>query len=72
MAKHPPNYDFALRVAAAIDDLKSSHVYFVMQKAFGETLDWSDVQKKLNEVIESCKCRTCMKTIRQVRRNFKG
>ena len=72
MPKHDLVYDFALRLAVAIDDVKSSHVFFVMQKAFGEALDWRDVEKKLGEIIALCKCGSCKNTIKKVRHNLKS
>ena len=46
-----PVVDFAGRVARTMKDLSSSHVYFVMQQAFGE-IDWRDCEKILTEVIK--------------------
>lgn len=63
--------EFALRVAVAMDDLKSSHVYFVLQKAYGEGLDWSDAQKTMDGVIALCDCSKCRKIKRQVQRTLK-
>jgi hypothetical protein len=64
--------EFGFRVAVAMADLKSSHVYFVLQKAFGEALDWSDAEKKLQAVIEKCYCHKCKKIKREVVRNLKS
>lgn len=45
------NY-FANKIAKAMDELKSSHVYFVVQMAFGEDLSWHEVEKILKDVKE--------------------
>lgn len=38
-----PIYEFAVRVAKAMNEIKSSNVYFIMQQAYGE-IDWSEVE----------------------------
>jgi len=43
--------DFAKRLATAIDDLKSSHCYFIMQQAYGE-ISWEEVQKILDIILK--------------------
>ncbi len=35
---------FAREIARVIMDLKSSHCYFIVQMAFGETKSWDDVE----------------------------
>ncbi len=64
------SYTFALRIATAIDDLKSSHAYFIIQKAFGE-IDWEEAQEILNTIINHCKCKDCKKIIKEVKNNLK-
>lgn len=44
-------YDFAYKVAKAMDKLKSSHVYFLLQQAFGDETDWSEFQTLLTTVM---------------------
>ena len=44
-------YDFANKLAKTILDLKSSHVFFLMQQAFGDETEWSDVEDMLNNII---------------------
>lgn len=44
--------DFAYGVAKTMDDLKSSHVFFILQQAFGENMEWDDVQEILTRIIE--------------------
>lgn len=44
---------FANRVAKVMADLKSSHVYFVLQQAFGEDLGWHEAEEILNKVKEA-------------------
>ena len=59
--KHPTyaeTQEFALRVAVAIMTLKSSHAYFIMQKAFGE-IGWETVEELCNRVIGECSCKFC-------------
>ena len=38
-----PIYEFATKVAKAMNEIKSSNVYFIMQQAYGE-IDWSEVE----------------------------
>ena len=42
--------EFAEKVAKVMDDLKSSHVYFILQMAFGDDLAWYEAQEILNRV----------------------
>jgi len=44
--------DFAYGVAKAMDDSKSSHVFFILQQAFGRDMEWDDVQEILTVIIE--------------------
>ena len=44
--------DFAYGVARVMDDLRSSHVFFILQQAFGEDMEWDDVQEILTVIIE--------------------
>ena len=62
-------YDFALRMATAIDDLRSSHSFFVMQKAFGE-IEWSRVEEILTGIITKCDCQKCEDIKKEVIRRF--
>ncbi len=46
---------FTLNVARAMSDLKSSHIYFILQQAYPDVADdweWSDFQKLLDKVIK--------------------
>ena len=47
--------DFALRIAKTMNELKSSHVYFILQQAYPEYEDWTwtDFEKLLNEILEA-------------------
>jgi len=47
--------EFAYRVAKVMYRLKSSHVYFILQMAFGETLDWNDAEYILKGIIRNKK-----------------
>jgi hypothetical protein len=58
-----------LRIAAAMDDLKSSHAYFIIQKAYGE-IDWNDAQKILDSVLADCNCKSCKKVKSEVSKRF--
>lgn len=44
-------YEFANKLAQTMLDLKSSHVFFLMQQAFGDETEWSDVEDILNNII---------------------
>ena len=47
--------EFAEKIAGAMDKLKSSHAYFIVQVAYGkvgESMGWSDVQELLNRILE--------------------
>jgi len=33
-------------------EISSSHVYFILQEAYGKRLDWSDAEKLLEDVIK--------------------
>ena len=61
-------YQFALRLATAIDELKSSHAYFIMQKAFGE-IAWHEVEEILQPIMK-CNCVKCKKIKAEVRNNL--
>jgi hypothetical protein len=69
MIKECKGNEFALRLAAAIMDLKSSHAYFIFQKAYGE-ISWEEVEEICNEVINTCTCKKCKKTLKEVREMF--
>jgi hypothetical protein len=63
-------YNFALRIATAMDDLKSSHVYFVVQKAFGEALDWSEAEGIFKTIMNQCDCKECKKVKNAIKKRF--
>ena len=65
-----PFYIFALRMATAMEDIKSSHVYFIAQKAMGEDLSWDEVEIRLKQIM-ACDCKQCKKIKNEVRRNLK-
>ena len=49
-------YIFAGRIARAMNELKSSHVYFIIQQAYkDEDMEWGEVQALLDRVIEQTK-----------------
>ena len=50
MKKKITKKEFARKVAKVMDELKSSHVYFILQMAFGEDLAWHEAQEILNKV----------------------
>ncbi len=66
-----PIYNFALRIAAAMDDLKSSHIFFVIQKAFGE-IEWEEAEEILRGILTHCHCGNCEAVKSQVRDRFSG
>ena len=43
--------EFAYKVAIAMNELRSSHVFFVLQQAFGDETEWGDAQEILNNII---------------------
>jgi len=43
--------DFGYKIAKVMNDLKSSHVFFIIQTAYGEIF-WDEAQEILNEVIK--------------------
>lgn len=47
--------DFAKRLAKVMDDLKSSHVYFILQQAYPENEDWEwdEFQKLIYRIMEA-------------------
>jgi cystathionine beta-lyase family protein involved in aluminum resistance len=47
-----PVYEFAIKVAKAMNEIKSSNVYFIMQQAYGE-IDWSEVEGIFTSVLEN-------------------
>ncbi len=49
-----PVYDFALKIAQAMKDVRSSHVFFLAQQAFGDEMEWQDVEDLLNSIIALC------------------
>jgi len=42
---------FAYKVAETMDTLRSSHVFFILQQAFGEETEWSDAEEILHNII---------------------
>ena len=47
--------EFGVRVARAMNELKSSHCFFILQQAYPENADdwsWDDFQELLNKVLE--------------------
>lgn len=68
---HDEIYNFALRLAIAIDDLKSNHAYFIVQKAFGE-ISWGNVGELTSTVINKCSCKDCKKVKKEVINRFKS
>ena len=47
--------EFGIRVAKAMDTIRSSAVFFILQQAFPEfqdDLEWSDFQDMLTRIIE--------------------
>lgn len=48
---------FANKVATAMRDIGSSHVFFILQQAFDDDyqgdINWIDVEKLLSEIIEN-------------------
>lgn len=66
---HDEIYNFALRMAIAIDDLKSSHAYFIVQKAFGE-ISWENVEELTSTIINKCSCKDCKKVKKEVINRF--
>jgi hypothetical protein len=47
-------YDFAKKIAKTMKDSSSSHVFFLMQQAFGEEMEWEDVENLLDNIITLC------------------
>lgn len=43
--------EFAGKVSRAMKKLSSSHVYFVMQQAYGD-IDWSEVERIFDQVMK--------------------
>ncbi len=41
---------FGKKIAKVMDDFKSSHMYFVIQQAYGE-ISWEEAQEILNHVM---------------------
>lgn len=62
--------DFAIRMATAVMATKSSHAFFLMQMAFGE-IDWPEVERICNYIIDCCKCKSCQKKIKEVKKRFR-
>ena len=46
--------EFANKVAKVMDELRSSHVFFILQQAYGD-MDWEEAQGILNTVKEQTK-----------------
>lgn len=42
---------FGKKIAKVMDDLKSSHIYFVIQQAYGD-ISWEEAQDILDNVLE--------------------
>ncbi len=68
--KHNHIHNFALRLATAMNDLKSSHAYFIVQKAFGEDLAWHDVEEIFKGIMSHCSCKKCRAIIKEVEKRF--
>jgi hypothetical protein len=51
MAQIDPVYDFAYKIAKVLKEISSSHVFFIMQQAFGEEMEWDSVVELLNTII---------------------
>lgn len=47
----PDVAEFAGKVARVMKDLSSSHVFFILQQAFGEELDWVGAEDLLCNII---------------------
>ena len=43
---------FAKEIARVVLDLKSSHCYFIIQMAFGESKSWEDVEDICNKILK--------------------
>lgn len=43
---------FSYKLAKVIKEISSSHVYFVMQQAFGEDLEWAEVESMCKNIIK--------------------
>ena len=43
--------DLAVKVATVMRELSSSHVYFILQQAYGDDLDWTEASLLLDNVI---------------------
>lgn len=43
---------FAYKLAKALKDISSSHVYFILQQSFGEDLAWSEVDSMCKNIIK--------------------
>lgn len=43
-------FDFAVKVSKTMLDLSSSHVYFILQQAFGDELDWDEASEMLEHL----------------------
>jgi len=54
MSEYETLFQFAENVAMAMDKLKSSHVFFIIQQAFGDE-DWRGSQDILDTVIAQSK-----------------
>lgn len=52
--------DFANKIAKAMKEISSSHVYFIIQQAFGE-IDWGEAEKILENVIVLTELKSLMK-----------
>jgi len=48
-------YEFAKFVSRAMDNLRSSHVFFIIEQAFDDDMEWGDVQIMLDKVMEQTK-----------------
>ena len=45
---------FGKKIAKVMDDLKSSHIYFVIQQAYGD-IAWEEAQEILDNVLKKKK-----------------
>ncbi len=44
---------FATKLAKAMLNLSSSHVYFIVQQAYGANTDWGEVAELLRRIIDT-------------------
>lgn len=44
---------FGKKIAKVMLDLKSSHCYFILQRAYGEDLSWTEAEEIMKEVLNA-------------------